>query len=95
MELAVKPVANVPAFVSQLQDARGVALLGAGDAAAAVSALKQCLAADFQCQYDLVLAQEKAGDHAGAEATRAAFLKTPRRSLEYVYLWKKLGGSAK
>src|SRR5205085_1613573 len=40
----------------------------------------------------IVRAQEKAGDAKGAAATREAFFRVPRRGIEYVYLWKKLGG---
>ena len=55
-------------------------------------AMRGCLEADFNCQYDLVRAQEKAGATKDAAATREAFFRVPRRGIEYVYLWKKLGG---
>ena len=45
-----------------------------------------------RAQLVLVNAQEKAGDAQGAAATREAYFKVPRRGIEYVYLWKKLGG---
>ena len=79
-------------FASALENARGLAALAAGDANGAATALQKCVPADFNCQYDRVRALEKAGDKAGAAAAREAFFKTRLRGLEYVYLWKKLGG---
>jgi len=54
--------------------------------------MRKCVATDFNCQYDLAQAQDKAGDRAGAAATRRAVFNRPVRSIEYVYVWKKLGG---
>jgi hypothetical protein len=92
LEAATKPVAQVAFNASVLQNARGLVALARGDAKGAVEAMRSCLEADFNCQYDLVRAQEKAGDAGGAAATREAFFRVPRRGIEYVYLWKKLGG---
>ena len=92
LEEATKPVAQVAFNTSVLQNARGLVALARGDAQGAVEAMRACLEADFNCQYDLVRAQEKAGDAKGAAATREAFFRVPRRGIEYVYLWKKLGG---
>jgi Flp pilus assembly protein TadD len=92
LEQATKPVAQVAFNGSVLQNARGLVALARGDAKGAVEAMRGCLEADFNCQYDLVRAQEKAGDAKGAAATREAFFRVPRRGIEYVYLWKKLGG---
>ena len=63
-----------------------------GAAITSERSLRGCLEADFNCQYDLVRAQEKAGATKDAAATREAFFRVPRRGIEYVYLWKKLGG---
>jgi Flp pilus assembly protein TadD len=92
LEEATKPVAKVAFNTSVLHNARGLVALARGDAKAAVEEMRGCLEADFNCQYDLVRAQEKAGDKEGAAATREAFFRVPRRGIEYVYLWKKLGG---
>jgi tetratricopeptide (TPR) repeat protein len=95
MEEAVRPAAQVAFNASQLQNSRGMAALAAGDAAGAVRELQKCQRNDFQCRYELWRVQEEAGDAAGAAATRDAFLKTPRRGIEYVVLWKKMGGAAR
>lgn len=58
LEALVKPVAQIKVNASQLQNARGLALFAQGDATGAIVAMKRCLPADFQCQYDLVQTQE-------------------------------------
>ena len=93
MEEAVKPAAQVAFNASQLQNSRGMAALAAGDTAGAVREMQKCQHNDFQCHYELWRVQEQSGDTAGAAATREAFLKTPLRGIEYVVLWKKLGGA--
>ena len=95
MEETVKPVAQVAFNASQLQNSRGMAALASGDHAAAVRELQKCQHQDFQCRYELWRVQQQAGDEAGAAATREKFLKTPQRGIEYVVLWKKLGGGAR
>jgi Flp pilus assembly protein TadD len=92
LEEAVKPVVQNAFFASGLQNARGLAALARGNAADGVAAMKKCTDVDFNCLYDLVRAQRAAGDEAAAAATREAFLRTPLRGIEYVYLWKKMGG---
>jgi hypothetical protein len=92
LEEASKTVSQVAFNASLLKNARGLVALARGDAKAAVEEMRGCTDADFNCQYDLVHAQEKAGDGQGAAATREALFKVPRRGIEYVYLWKKLGG---
>src|SRR5205823_9840351 len=92
LEEAIAPVARVAFFASALENARGLAALAGGDASGAATAMQRCVPADFNCRYDLVRTLEKAGDGAGAAAAREAFFKTRQRGIEYVYLWKKLGG---
>ena len=92
MEEVVRPAAQNAFNASQLQNSRGVAALASNDFESAVAAMRKCQHADFQCLYELERAQEAAGDTAGAAASRDRFLKVPRRGIEYVYLWKKLGG---
>jgi hypothetical protein len=94
MDAAVRPAIQNAFNASQLQNSRGMAALAAGDTASAIHELQKCQRNDFQCSYELERVQEQAGDAAGAAATREAFLKTPRRGIEYVVLWKKLGGAA-
>src|SRR5207248_2788175 len=84
LEEAIEPVAQVAFFASARDDARGLVALAAGDGKAAVAALQSCVPADFNCHYDLVRAQEKAGDKAGAAAARDAFFRTRLRGIEYV-----------
>jgi hypothetical protein len=69
-----------------------MAAMARGDTEAAIQAMRRCQHADFQCLYELERVQEQAGDTDGAAASREKFLATPRRGIEYVYLWKKLGG---
>ena len=92
LEEAVKPVAQVAFFASALQNARGLAALARGNSNEAIGAMRKCIGIDFNCQYDLVQAQERAGDRAGAAGTREALFRRPVRAIEYVYVWKKLGG---
>jgi len=92
LEEASRSVSQVAFNASLLKNARGLVALARGDAKAAVAEMRGCTDADFNCQYDLVNAQEKAGDAQGAAATREAYFKVPRRGIDYVYQWKKLGG---
>jgi Flp pilus assembly protein TadD len=93
LEVVMKPVVRNAFFASSLQNARGDAALARGNAAAAVAEMNKCTDVDFNCQYDRIRALQAAGDEAGATAAREAFLRTPVRGIEYVYLWKKLGGA--
>jgi Flp pilus assembly protein TadD len=93
LEVAIKPVVQNAFFASSLQDARGAAALARGNAATALAEMNKCTDVDFNCQYDRIRALQAAGDEAGATAAREAFLRTPVRGIEYVYLWKKLGGA--
>jgi tetratricopeptide (TPR) repeat protein len=92
LEEASKSVAQVAFNASLQKNARGLVALAKGDAKAGAEEMRGCTDVDFNCQYDLVRAQEKAGDTQGAAATRESFFRVPRRGIEYVYLWKKLGG---
>jgi Flp pilus assembly protein TadD len=57
---------------------RGVLKLGRGDAKAAAQEMSKCIAADDLCHFHLAVAQEKAGDSAAAQATRATLLSQQR-----------------
>ena len=57
---------------------RGVLKLGSGDAKGAAQEMSKCIASDDLCHFHLVLAQEKAGDKAAAQATRATLLSQQR-----------------
>ena len=57
---------------------RGVLKLGRGDAKGAAQEMSQCIASDDLCHFHLAVAQEKAGDKAAAQATRAALLSQQR-----------------
>ncbi|MBS2032693.1 MAG: tetratricopeptide repeat protein [Deltaproteobacteria bacterium] len=80
------------AFVaSNLADGRGLAKLAAGDAKGAAASMQGCLAVDSICQWDLIQAQQAAGDRAGVEATRAKLSGLPIRNINYVYVLHALG----
>ena len=65
--------------------ARGLYKLSKGDAKGAAEEMAKCLRSDDVCHFHLVLAQEKAGDKAAAQATRAALL-AQQRAQDGVYL---------
>jgi hypothetical protein len=52
--------------------------LARGDAKGAVGEMQKCVPTFDGCHFHLALAQEKAGDAAGAQATRAALLAQQR-----------------
>ena len=80
------------AFVSsQLADGRGLAKQAAGDAKGGAESMQACLTVDASCQWDLIQAQQAAGDSAGVEATRAKLISLPIRSMNYVYVLHRLG----
>ena len=57
---------------------RGVLKLVQGDAKAAAEDMQKCVPTFDLCHFHLAIAQEKAGDKAGAQATRAALLAQQR-----------------
>ncbi len=59
-----------PQFGSALVMARGLQKWATGDLKGAITELSGCWEDDFVCHWELAMAQEKAGDKAGAEATR-------------------------
>jgi tetratricopeptide (TPR) repeat protein len=70
---------------------RGVLKLGSGDAKGAAQEMSKCIASDDLCHFHLVLAQEKAGDKAAAQATRATLLSQQRtRNSFYLVLRQQL-----
>jgi len=64
--------------------ARGAAALARGDAKAAVPHFARCNDDDTYCQWYLLQAQKKAGDAAGAKATREKLLAANRRDGVYL-----------
>ncbi|HYS09058.1 MAG TPA: tetratricopeptide repeat protein [Myxococcales bacterium] len=57
---------------------RGIFELAKGDAKSAAEGMKKCVPTFDLCHYHLAIAQEKAGDRAGAEATRTTLLAQQR-----------------
>lgn len=57
---------------------RGVVKLARGDAKAAAEEMQKCVPTFDLCHFHLAIAQEKAGDKAGAQATRATLLAQQR-----------------
>ena len=57
---------------------RGVLKLGRGEAKGAAQEMSKCVASDDLCHFHLAVAQEKAGDSAAAQATRATLLSQQR-----------------
>ena len=77
--------------------AHGLDELAAGKAAAAAKTLSQCTRTSFRCQWALAEAQERAGERAAAEETRAwiatANVRDPLHRGEdpvYLYLRERL-----
>jgi hypothetical protein len=58
--------------------ARGMLMLARGDAKGAAAEMQKCAAPFDGCHFHLALAQEKAGDAAAAQATRATLLAQQR-----------------
>jgi len=68
----------------------GLVAMARGDAAAAVSELSKCEVNELFCQWQLALAQEKAGDKEAAAVTRKAIRDGAKRSWQYLYIVSKL-----
>lgn len=66
--------------------ARGSAAVARGDAKAAAEHFARCNDDDTHCQWYLFQAQQKAGDSAGAEATRQKLLAANRRDGVYLFV---------
>ena len=62
-----------------------------GDAKGAVGHYSKCNDQDSYCRRELVMAQEKAGDRTGAEASRQKLLSANLREPLYLYVRAKLG----
>ena len=79
-----------PLLQSSLHLARGMLALAQSDAAGAKAHFAQCLNVDVYCRWQEVLAAEKAGDRAGADAARAELLRVYRRDPIYLYVRSRL-----
>ncbi|HLQ23601.1 MAG TPA: tetratricopeptide repeat protein [Gemmatimonadales bacterium] len=90
----VEAEANKAPANAQLQSnahfARGAAALARGDAKAAAAHFAGCNDDDTHCQWYLLQAQEKAGDAAGADATRRKLLAANRRDGVYLVVRSQL-----
>jgi hypothetical protein len=64
---------------------RGVLKLVSGDAKSAAEEMQKCVPTFDLCHFHQAIAQEKAGDKAGAQATRATLL-AQQRSQDAFYL---------
>jgi tetratricopeptide (TPR) repeat protein len=69
--------------------AQGEAAIAKGDPKAAVDAFAACAIVDDYCTWERAKAQDKAGDKAGATATREKLSKTHRRDGLSFYAWSK------
>jgi tetratricopeptide (TPR) repeat protein len=74
--------------------ARGSEAMSRGDATAAVDHFSQCIAEDYECRLHLMVAQKKAGDKAGAEATRLSLQLANRRDPLYLFIRSELAEPA-
>jgi len=82
---AAKAPANAQAQ-SNLQFARGAEAMARGEAKAAAAHFARCVEDDTYCGLRLLQAQEKAGDAAGATATRERLRTANRRDGRYLYV---------
>lgn len=82
---AAKSPANAQAQ-SNLHFARGAEAMARGDAKAAAGHFASCVDDDTYCGLRLLQAQEKAGDAAGAAATRERLRTANRRDGRYLYV---------
>jgi tetratricopeptide (TPR) repeat protein len=83
-----------PQLQSSLHLARGMLALAQSDAADAKAHFAQCLSIDAFCRWQEVIAAEKAGDKAGADAARAELLRVYRRDPVYLYVRSRLAKPA-
>ena len=82
---AAKSPANAQ-LQSNLSFARGADAMARGDAKAAAGHFARCVEDDTYCGLRLLQAQEKAGDAAGAAATRERLRTANRRDARYLYV---------
>lgn len=82
---AAKSPANAQ-LQSILHFARGAEATARGDAKAAAAHFAGCIEDDTYCGLRLLQAQEKAGDAAGAAATKARLRTANRRDARYLYV---------
>jgi tetratricopeptide (TPR) repeat protein len=80
---------------SSLEYVRGLGASAAGDAKGAAAHFERCIAEQPYCRWRLVVALEKAGDKAGADAAKQKIVDTPTRDPVYLYVRAKLGTIAK
>ena len=83
-----------PVAQSAMHFGRGMLAVAKADLAAARGHFDQCLSDDYSCKYQGVLAAEKAGDAAGAQRAREAFLKIYDRDPVHLILRSQLTQSA-
>ena len=83
-----------PLFQSSLHLARGMLALAQSDASGAKAHFAQCLGTDVYCRWQEVIAAEKAGDRAGADAAKAELLRVYRRDPVYLYVRSRLAKPA-
>lgn len=93
MEVLAKAQPNNPAFTDGIAYANGEAAVAKKDFKAAATAFAGCEEANDWCHYELLTAQVKAGDKAGAEATRTKLGKTYRREAWSLYVHLKTGAA--
>ena len=80
---------------SAMHNALGMAAMAKKDYASARNQFAQCLAFDWPCQFDLVVANQKAGNAAAAEATRQAILKLYVRDPTYAFVRSRVETKSK
>jgi tetratricopeptide (TPR) repeat protein len=79
---------------SSLHLARGMLAMAQSDAAGAKAHFAQCLNTDVYCRWQEVIAAEKAGDRAGADAAKTELLRVYRRDPVYLYVRSRLATPA-
>jgi hypothetical protein len=77
-------------YESMVPFGRGAAALAKADRKEAIARFKECPGEDLLCRRELYLAQEQAGDGAGAAATAAEIAKINLRDPVYVYVRSRL-----
>jgi len=75
---------------SMVHHAQGTEAMARGDASAAAQHFSQCNDTDYYCRWQLVQAQEKAGNATAAAAERGRILAANRRAADYLYIRSKL-----
>jgi len=83
-----------PLAQSAMHFGRGMLALAKADLTTARGHFDQCLGDDYSCKYQGVLAAEKAGDAAGAQRVREAFLKMYERDPVHLIVRSQLAKAA-